>query len=422
MTRSSLESRGRRVAVTGRGVISALGHDPDSVSQSLRSGRSGIEFMPEWADLELRSQISGNFEIEDRIKESTVPERRLETMGHTAMYAVLAAESAIAEAGLKAEDLAEDGCACLVSSGVGGLDMVYAGAEAVLNGRSRRVRPFAILQAMSSSANAHVTQTFGVGGRSYSLSSACATSTHSIGHGFELLRAGVIDLALVGGSEDVEAITAGAFCALRGAVSTGYNNRPREASRPFDSARDGFVLSRGGGVLVLEDWERAESRGAAILAEVLGFGANSDGHDLVQTEPSGLRSAACMNSAIKDAGLVPDQIDYINAHATSTAIGDGAEIAASRRVFGTTFPRISSTKSLNGHSLGAAGVHELIHCIAMLQDGFLAGSANLDQPAEEHADVPFLFASEPSTAQIMLSNSFGFGGTNATLVLGGAPD
>lgn len=411
-------SGGRRVAVTGVGLVSALGHDLDAVTESLRAERSGIVAIEEWRELGLRSQLSGDFDLEARQQASEIPIRRLETMGRTSMYAVLAAESALATSGLGPDELGRDDFACLVGSGVGALYTIYEGAQQVYAGKARRVRPFAILQGMSSSACAHVTQTFGVGGRSYSLASACATSSHSIGHAFELIRAGIAKRALAGGSEDVDAITAGAFCALRGALSTGFNDRPTEASRPFDTERDGFVLSRGGGVLVLEDLEIARERGAEIFAEILGFGANSDPHDIVQTEPSGRRSGACMAAALADAGLGPGDVDYVNAHATSTPVGDGAEIAALRQVFGNDLPKLSSTKALNGHALGAAGAHELIHCIAMLRGGFLAATTNLESIADNHQDVPFVRSVEDATPRRILSNSFGFGGTNASLVVG----
>ncbi|MEM6703674.1 MAG: beta-ketoacyl-[acyl-carrier-protein] synthase family protein [Acidobacteriota bacterium] len=408
----------RRVVVTGVGIVSCLGHDLDAVEESLREQRSGIRQMAEWQELGLRSHLSGDFEIEERVERSAVPERRLDTMGRTAMYAVLAAEDAIASAGLSAAELGAVDCACLVSSGVGALHGVHDGAVQVYGGKARRVRPFAILQAMASSANAHVTQTFGIGGRSYSLASACATSTHSVGHGLELIRGGSATRALVGGSEDVEVITAGAFAALRGALSTGYNDRPAEASRPFDEERDGFVLSRGGAVLVLEELEAARERGAEVLGEILGFGANSDPHDIVQTEPSGARAAQCMEMALTDAALDPSAVDYVNAHATSTPVGDGAEISALRKVFGSALPALSSTKALNGHSLGAAGAQELIHCLAMQRGDFLAAATNLKNVAEEHRDVPFVREVKDGGPDVVLSNSFGFGGTNGTLLLG----
>ncbi len=407
----------RRVAVSGLGIVSCLGHDLETIETSLREERSGIGTVPAWQELGLRSHLAGEVEVAGRVESSTILPRRLETMGPPAMLAVLAAESAIEDAGLEKEDLASDRCACLVGSGVGALKTVYEGAVEVYAGRPRRVRPFAILQGMSSSASAHVTQTFGIGGRSYSLSSACATSTHSLGHAFELIRAGVIDLAVAGGSETVDATTAGAFAALRGALSTGYNDRPHEASRPFDRDRDGFVLSSGGGVLVLEDWERAVARGIRPEAEIVGFGANSDSHDIVQTEPGGVRAAACMQSALDDAGIEPAEVDYVNAHATSTPVGDVAEIAALRAVFGSDLPAISSTKALNGHALGAAGAHELIHCLAMMHGDFLAACTNLETLEDGHEDVPFVRQVEERAVDTILSNSFGFGGTNATLVL-----
>ena len=413
----SRQSDASRVVATGLGIVSCLGNDLESVERSLRAERSGIQPVPQWRELGIKSQIAGTLDLEERIASSAISPRRLETMGPPARYAVLAAESAIAQAALSPEQLASDRCACIVGSGVGALTTVYEGAVEVHAGRPRRVRPFAILQGMSSSCSAHVTQTFGIGGRSYSLSSACASSTHAIGHAFELLRARMVDVAVVGGSEAVDAIVAGSFAALRGALSTGFNDRPQLASRPFDVSRDGFVLSSGGGALVLETREHARARGARALVEIAGFGANSDGHDIVQTEPEGVRAAACMRAALADAGIDPREVDYVNAHATSTPIGDDAEIRALRAVFGSSLPRVSSTKSLNGHSLGAAGVHELAHCVAMMHGGFLAACTNLEQPSPENEDVPFVRSPEAASPAVVLSNSFGFGGTNASLVL-----
>jgi 3-oxoacyl-[acyl-carrier-protein] synthase-1 len=270
---------------------------------------------------------------------------------------------------------------------------------------------------MASSSSAAVANLLKIKGRSYSLSSACATSAHNIGHAYELIRAGVLNRAIAGGGEDTAELIAAAFQGLRLALSTHYNDTPTEASRPFDANRDGFVISGGGGIVVLEDLDEAVARGARIRAEVLGYAANSDGFDLVLPEPEGAQAGACMRAAISDAGIEPTAIDYVNTHGTSTIHGDIAEVKAIRTTFGDRVPPFSSTKSMTGHGIGAAGALELIFCIGMMEQGFIAPSINIDTPDPAVEGLPVVTETRHQALTTVLSNNFGFGGTNASLVI-----
>jgi len=275
-----------------------------------------------------------------------------------------------------------------------------------------------VLLAMSSSASANIANVFPVGGRSYSISSACATSTHNIGHGFELIRGGALNTAIAGGGEEVNALITAAFCAMRLALSTQYNDSPEKASRPYDVNRDGFVIGGGGGIVILEELEHARERGAKVYCEILGYAANSDGYDMTLPEREGRQTGDCMRLAIEDAGINPASIDYINTHGTSTVAGDLAEIAAIRRVFQGNIPFVSSTKSLGGHSLGAAGAHEVIHCIGMIEENFIAPSKNIEVLDPQFEDIPIVREPKEANLEIVMSNNFGFGGTNACIILG----
>ena len=409
----------RRVAITGIGIISSLGNDLDQVADSLREGRSGIESRPDWREKGLQSWVAGRLELDGRFERSALGRMRLTKMGEVSALAALAAEDAIAQAGLDAERRASPRFGCLVGSGVGSMATIHEGAELIYAGRARRVRPHSLLQSMSSAVSAHLTHTFGIGGRSYSIAAACSTSSHALGHAFELIRAGVLDGAIAGGSEELNIIVAGAFNAMRAALTTGWNATPTLASRPFDASRDGFVISGGAGVLVLEEMTAARARGATVRGELLGYGATSEPFDLVLPEPTGRNAAACMRAALDDAGIDPSEIDYLNAHATGTPAGDVAEVHAARAVFDRACPPIAAPKSLAGHGLGAAGVQEAIYSLLMLERGFLAGSANVDRLDPEIPEGMILTATAMSRSRIHLTNSFGFGGTNASLVLAG---
>jgi 3-oxoacyl-[acyl-carrier-protein] synthase-1 len=408
----------RRVAVTGIGLVSCLGHDYDGVVQALMAGRSGVIAMPQWGERGLPSLIAGAIVgLEDASKDVRIPKALLAGMSDAARYCSVAAARAVASAGLSEEDLGAPTTACIVGSGVGSVRSVYQSGALYAADKFRRMDPFTVLKGMSSSCSAAVANLLGIRGRSYSISSACATGAHNIGHAFELIRSGVIDRAVVGGGEDVDELITASFAVLRVALSRRYNDRPAAASRPFDAGRDGFVISGGAGILVLEELTAAQRRGAVIRAEIRGFGTSSDGFDPVLPRPDGEQAATCMRLALADAGRAAAEVDYVNAHATSTMQGDLAEAQALRLVFGDRMPLISSTKSMTGHALGAAGALELIFCIGMLERGFLAPSINIDTIDPAMADLPVIRETVARRPGVILSNSFGFGGTNACLVL-----
>lgn len=410
------------MVVTGLGILSSLGNDAETVAEALRDGSSGVVSRPEWRDKGLSSWVAGDYDLEQRIERSDLGRKRLQKMGEVSALAALAAEDAIEQAALPAEARAGARFGCLVGSGVGSMPTIHEGATRIDEGRTRRIRPHSLLQSMSSAVSAHLTHTFGIGGRSYSLAAACSTSSHSIGHAFELIRAGVLDGALAGGAEEINIIVAAAFNAMRAALTTGWNETPERASRPFDTDRDGFVLSGGAGVLVLEERDHARDRGAVILGEVLGYAATSEPFDLILPEPEGRNAAVCMRAALDDAGLEPSAVDYVNAHATGTPTGDVAEVKAARAVFGDTCPPIAAPKSVAGHGLGAAGAQEAIYSLLMMERGFLAGSRNVDRLDPEIPEGLILTETREGASRVHLSNSFGFGGTNASLVLAAPVD
>jgi 3-oxoacyl-[acyl-carrier-protein] synthase-1 len=408
----------RRPVITGLGVVSCLGNSTATVADALRAGRSGVTPVASWQALGLRSTVAGQVSgIEEMSERFALPPRERLAMSRAALYAVLATHGAVEDAALTASDLGNPRVGVVVGSGVGDTTTIHRGAAQVEAGRPRQIEPYAILKSMSNAPSAALVRRFGAGGRSYSLASACATSTHAIGHAAELVRGGRCDVVIAGGCEEIDDPTAAAFSALRSALSSHWNDRPAEASRPFAADRDGFVLASGAAIVVVESLTHAQRRGARIHAEVAGFGANSDGFDWVLPEPSGERAAACMREALDDAQASPDEVDYVNAHATATLVGDVAEAAALRRVFGARLPPISSTKSLGGHALGAAGAIEVIHCALMLNGGFLAGSRNSKPRDPALADLPVIATTRDADVRLALTNSFGFGGTHAVLAL-----
>lgn len=408
----------RRVAVTGIGVVSCLGHDLETVAEALRAGRSGVRAMPAWDGPGLNSRIAGALDgAEEKLRRAGLPKQLALSMSDSARWCVLAARDAVTDAGLGEGELGDPATGCLVGSGVGDGRTMNRATELYRSGRLRRADPFTVLRAMSSSPSAAVAHLLGIRGRSYSLSSACATSTHNIGHAYELIRDGGLERAVAGGGEDVNELVAAAFSTLRLALSTHYNDTPTRASRPYDGGRDGFVVGGGAGILVLEEWEAARRRDASIHCEIVGFGANSDAHDSVLPDPSGGGAAACMEAALGDAGMTPAEVGYINTHGTSTPDGDVAEVRAMRQVFGASLPPFSSTKSMTGHGLGAAGALEAAFCACMLEGRFLAPSINVDDPDPEVVGLPLVTEAREADVTVALSNSFGFGGTNAALVL-----
>ena len=397
----------RRVVVTGHGIVSSLGNNAQQVTESLREARSGLRFNPKYAELNMRCQVSGRPDLN---LEEAVDRRTLRFMGDAAAYAYLSMQQAIEHSGLTPEQVSNPRTGLVAGSGgASSFNQVWA-ADTLRAKGIKRVGPFMVTRTMGSTVSACLATPFGIKGVNYSITSACATSAHCIGHAGQLIAWGQQDVVFAGGGEEESWELSLLFDAM-GAMSTAYNDRPEIASRAFDAARDGFVIAGGGGMLVLEALDHAQARGANIIAELVGFGATSDGHDMVA--PSGEGAVRCMQQAM---ATVNTPIDYINAHGTSTPVGDLAELAAVKQVFGDRIPHISSTKSISGHSLGAAGVQEAIYSLLMLQNGFAAASAhieNLDPAAE---GMPILRERLDAPLNTVMSNSFGFGGTNATLV------
>ncbi len=399
----------RRVVITGLGIVSCLGTDKDTVSASLRAGRSGIRFNPAYAEMGLRSQVSGSVDLN---LEELIDRKVYRFMGDAAAFAYLSMQQAIADAGLGDEDVSSPRTGLVAGSGGASTFNQMEAMDILREKGVKRVGPYRVPRTMGSTVSACLATPFKIKGVNYSISSACATSAHCIGHAMELIQLGKQDIVFAGGGEEEHWSQSFLFDAM-GALSTKYNDTPQSASRAYDQSRDGFVIAGGGGMVVVEELEHALKRGAKIYAEIIGYGATSDGYDMVA--PSGEGAVRCMQQALS---TVNEPIDYLNTHGTSTPVGDLAESRGVREVFGAKAPFISSTKSLSGHSLGAAGVHEAIYCMLMMEGNFLAASANIETLDPEIADLPILRETKDNfSANVVMSNSFGFGGTNATLVL-----
>lgn len=399
----------RRVVITGLGIVSCLGTDKDSVSASLRAGRSGIRFNPAYAEMGLRSQVSGSVDLN---LEELIDRKVYRFMGDAAAFAYLSMEQAIKDAGLSAEEVSSPRIGLVAGSGGASTFNQMEAMDILREKGVKRVGPYRVPRTMGSTVSACLATPFKIKGVNYSISSACATSAHCIGHAMELIQLGKQDIVFAGGGEEEHWSQSFLFDAM-GALSSKYNDTPQSASRAYDATRDGFVIAGGGGMVVVEELEHALKRGAKIYAEIIGYGATSDGYDMVA--PSGEGAVRCMQQALS---TVNEPIDYLNTHGTSTPVGDVAESRGVREVFGDKAPLISSTKSLSGHSLGAAGVHEAIYCMLMMEGNFLAASANIETLDPEIADLPILRETKENfSANVVMSNSFGFGGTNATLVL-----
>jgi 3-oxoacyl-[acyl-carrier-protein] synthase-1 len=409
----------RRVVVTGVGLVSCLGHEYETVLDAIRGGRSGVRSVPEaWLGRGLKSLVAGLIEdLDDKQATAGISKKLLPGMSDAARYCCIAARDAVDDAGWVDEDLQSNDTVCIVGTGVGSVDAVQKAAALYFDNRIRRVDPYTVLRCMSSSASAAVSNFLKIRGRSYSLSSACATSAHNIGHAVELIRGGIAERAVAGGGEDISELITAAFQGLRLALSTRYNDTPTRASRPYDANRDGFVISGGSAIVTLEDYESAQRRGARIYGEILGYAATSDGFDMVLPEPEGRQAGACMAAAIADAGIEPTEVDYINTHGTSTIHGDVAEVKAMQQVFRDSVPPFSSTKSMTGHGIGAAGGLEMIFCLGMMDQGFLAPSINIEEPDPAIEGLPVVTETRDERPQTVLSNNFGFGGTNATMIL-----
>ena len=399
----------RRVAITGIGIVSCIGNSTAEVSESLKNGKSGISRADKYVELGFRSQIYGMPSLDI---EACVDKRVRRFMGEGAAWNYVAMEQAIADAGLEENDIINPMTGLIMGSGGPSTRTLVEAADTTRDSGPKRIGPFAVPKCMSSTNSATLATPFGIKGINYSISSACATSTHCIGNAAEMIQWGKQDIMFAGGGEALEWSLSSLFDAM-GAMSSKYNDTPATASRAYDKNRDGFVIAGGAGVLVLEEMERAQKRGAKIYAEVSGYGATSDGHDMVQ--PSGEGAIRCMEMAMKDLDV---PVDYINPHATSTPVGDIKEIEALRKVFGADCPPISATKSLTGHSLGAAGVQEAIYSLLMMQDDFITASAHIEELDPDFADMPIVQeARENAGLNCVLSNSFGFGGTNGSLVI-----
>ncbi|MCO6362032.1 beta-ketoacyl-ACP synthase I [Paracoccus sp. 08] len=403
----------RRVVITGLGIVSPIGNNADEVTDSLRAGKSGIVFAPEYAEHGFRSQVHGMPQI---VLEDHIDKRNLRFMGPGAAYNFLAMEQAIKDSGLEEGDVSNERTGLIMGSGGPSTSNFFLAHQTVIEkGSPKRMGPFMVTRCMSSTNSACLATPFKIKGVNYSITSACATSAHCIGNGVEQIQMGKQDIVFAGGGEELDWTLSCLFDAM-GAMSSKYNDTPETASRPYDATRDGFVIAGGGGVFVLEELSHALARGAKIYAEVTGYGATSDGYDMVA--PSGEGGERAMRVAMS---TLPEdrKVSYINAHGTSTPVGDLGEIKAIRRIFGEgSTPPVSSTKSLTGHSLGATGVHEAIYSLLMLQNDFIAASANVTTLDPE------IQSGEIATSRVdnagldsVLSNSFGFGGTNATLLM-----
>lgn len=395
----------RRVVVTGIGILSSIGVNKNEVLDSLKQGKSGIEYREDFAEMGLKSQIAGSINI--NLNEHI--DRKLKRfMSDGIAFNYLAMKEAIEDSGLSEEDLSSDRVGLIMGNGGGSPETVVYGADSLRE--KGKVSPFLVTRSMASGNSGVLGTAFKIKGINYSISSACATSAHCIGNAAELIQFDKQDMVFAGAGDEVHWVLASFFDGMK-ALSAGYNETPEIASRPFDSNRDGFVISGGGGVVLMEEYEHAVSRGARIYGELVGYGATSDGFDMVQ--PSGEGAIRCMKQAMKDT----DSIDYLNAHGTSTPVGDMKEIEAVRGVFGNNVPKITSTKSLTGHSLGVAGVHEAIYTLLMLDSDFISASANIDSLDQEAAGIPIVQDLEEGAGlNTVMSNSFGFGGTNSSLV------
>ena len=397
-----------RVVVTGLGIVSSVGVGCNAVSEALRKGQSGIRFSQAYADLGFRSHIHGDIEVD---LDQQIDRKLKRFMGDAAAYNYLAMEEAVSNSGLTQEQISDLRTGLVMGSGGGSPENIVEAADLLRQRGVKRVGPYRVTRTMASTATACLGTAYKIRGVSYAISSACATSAHCIGNAAELIQMGKQDVVFDGGGEEVHWSTSVMFDAM-GALSSSYNDRPESASRAYDANRDGFVISGGAGVLVLESLSHAEARGAPIYAELVGYGATSDGHDMVQ--PSGDGAARCMVQALQN---VDGPIDYLNAHGTSTPVGDIAELGAIRQVFGDQMPSIASTKSLTGHALGAAGVNEAVYALLMLREDFISASANIQEldPMAEGYPIVRELQVDAGLNQVM-SNSFGFGGTNCTLV------
>ncbi|SMB86987.1 3-oxoacyl-[acyl-carrier-protein] synthase I [Pasteurella testudinis DSM 23072] len=399
----------KRAVITGYGIISSIGNNKAEVLASLQQGKSGITTVPEFIEIGMRSHVAGTVKLDPK---ELIDRKIMRFMGDAAGYAYLSMREAIEHSGLSDEMVSNDRTGLVIGAGTGSAHNQIVAADAMRGPRGvKAIGPYAVTKTMASSVSACLATPFKIRGVNYSISSACATSAHCIGHAVELIQLGKQDVVFAGGAEELAWECACEFDAM-GALSTKYNDTPEKASRTYDTARDGFVISGGGGIVVVEELEHALARGATIYAEIVGYGASSDGYDMVA--PSGEGAARCMRQAM---AMVDSPIEYLNVHGTSTPVGDVKELEAVREVFGDNTPAISSTKAMTGHSLGAAGVHEAIYSLLMLNHDFIAPSINIDELDEKAQGMNIVTEVQTNKKlTTVMSNSFGFGGTNATLI------
>ncbi|WP_415902257.1 beta-ketoacyl-ACP synthase I [Neptuniibacter sp. QD29_5] len=398
----------RRVVVTGMGIVSCLGTDKETVLESLQQGRSGIKFQEDYKERGFRSQVAGSIDIDFS---EQIDRKLLRFMGDAAAYTYIAMKEAIADANLAEDQVSNERTGLIVGSGGASADNIVETADITREKGVKRVGPYRVTRTMGSTVSACLATPFKIKGVNYSITSACATSAHCIGNAMEQIQLGKQDVVFAGGGEELHWVQTAMFDAM-GALSSKYNETPEQASRAYDANRDGFVISGGAGILVIEEYEHAKARGAKIYAELVGYGATSDGYDMVA--PSGEGAARCMKQAM---ATVDGKIDYINAHGTSTPAGDMQELKAMKEAFGDDMPTVTSTKSLSGHSLGAAGVQEAVYSLLMQENNFIAASANIDELDPEAEGLPIASEKQENVdLQRVMSNSFGFGGTNCTLV------
>ncbi|TNC85389.1 MAG: beta-ketoacyl-[acyl-carrier-protein] synthase I [Thalassolituus sp.] len=398
----------RRVVITGLGIVSCIGNNKDEVVTSLKNQKSGIQFVPDYEEAGFRSHIAGR----PNINTDELIDRKLKRfMGDSAAYSYLALKEAIADAGLTEEQISHPRTGLIAGSGGASASDIVDAVDTLRERGIRRVGPYRVTRSMGSTVSANLATPFSIRGVNYSITSACATSAHCIGNAMELIQWGKQDVMFAGGGEEEHWTLTMQFDAM-GALSTKYNDTPEQASRPYDATRDGFVIAGGAGMVVLEEYEHAVKRGATIYAEIVGYGATSDGADMVA--PSGEGAERCMRDALEMAGN--PTIDYLNTHGTSTPAGDICELNAVNRAFEGSMPPFSSTKSLTGHSLGAAGVQEAIYCLLMQKEGFITGSANVIERDPGAAEMPLVTDNRDADLSTVMSNSFGFGGTNAALI------
>jgi len=399
----------RRVVITGIGIVSCIGNNKAEVLESLLNTKSGIVFSEEHKKYNFRSQIVGN--IKNLNLSEHIDRKQLRFMGDGSAYNFISLKEAIEESGLKEKDISNEKTGIVMGSGGPSIKNVYYAVDVIRKSAPKRMGPYIVPRTMASTCSATLAVPFKIKGVNYSISSACATSGHCIGNGMELIQYGKQDIVFAGGGEELDWALSGMFDAMP-ALSSKYNNTPEKASRPYDASRDGFIIAGGAGALVLEEYEHAKARGAKIYAELTGYGATSDGYDMVA--PSGEGAVRCMKMALK---TTKNKIDYINTHGTSTPVGDITELNAIKETFQNRIPKISSTKSLTGHPLGAASVHEAIYSLIMMKNNFIAASANIENMDDGAKSFPIVTKIEKNVSlNAVMSNSFGFGGTNSTLI------